>query len=94
MYGNNVSSECIEHLRLKHRLRVVRHLEDSLEKNTLRALQQDKLLEPNELQVGKYSYFIHFEIFSIQSRAIPRCVYPFALILKFTERIKAVFINR
>ncbi|XP_047510083.1 TBC1 domain family member 9 isoform X1 [Pieris napi] len=50
MYGANVSSECIEHLRLKHRLRVVRHLEDSLEKNTLRALQQDKLLDANELQ--------------------------------------------
>ncbi|CAK1552200.1 unnamed protein product [Leptosia nina] len=50
MYGANVSSECIEHLRLKHRLRVVRQLEDSLEKNTLRALQQDRLLEPNELQ--------------------------------------------
>ncbi|XP_038215834.1 TBC1 domain family member 9 isoform X1 [Zerene cesonia] len=50
MYGANVSGECIEHLRLKHRLRVVRQLEDSLEKNTLRALQQDRLLEPNELQ--------------------------------------------
>ncbi|KAJ8722843.1 hypothetical protein PYW07_004023 [Mythimna separata] len=49
-YGGSVSSENIEHLRLKHRLRVVRQLEDSLEKNTLRALQQDKLLELNELQ--------------------------------------------
>ncbi|XP_047021140.1 TBC1 domain family member 9 isoform X2 [Helicoverpa zea] len=49
-YGSSVSSENIEHLRLKHRLRVVRQLEDSLEKNTLRALQQDKLLELNELQ--------------------------------------------
>ncbi|XP_034840730.1 TBC1 domain family member 9 isoform X2 [Maniola hyperantus] len=49
-YGAAVSSECIEHLRLKHRLRVVRQLEDSLEKNTLRALQQDKLLNANELQ--------------------------------------------
>ncbi|KAL0893723.1 hypothetical protein ABMA27_013870 [Loxostege sticticalis] len=49
-YGASVTSECIEHLGLKHRLRVVRHLEDSLERNTLRALQQDKLLEPNELQ--------------------------------------------
>ncbi|CAH2268889.1 TBC1 domain family member 9 isoform X2 [Pararge aegeria] len=49
-YGGTVSSECIEHLRLKHRLRVVRQLEDSLEKNTLRALQQDKLLDANELQ--------------------------------------------
>ncbi|XP_045785800.1 TBC1 domain family member 9 isoform X2 [Maniola jurtina] len=49
-YGAAVSSECIEHLRLKHRLRVVRQLEDSLEKNTLRALQQDKLLDANELQ--------------------------------------------
>ncbi|CAH0701934.1 unnamed protein product [Spodoptera exigua] len=49
-YGSSVSNENIEHLRLKHRLRVVRQLEDSLEKNTLRALQQDKLLELNELQ--------------------------------------------
>ncbi|XP_013182367.1 PREDICTED: TBC1 domain family member 9B isoform X1 [Papilio xuthus] len=49
-YGAAVSSECIEHLRLKHRLRVVRHLEDSLEKNTLRALQHDRLLDYNELQ--------------------------------------------
>ncbi|XP_030031232.1 TBC1 domain family member 9 isoform X2 [Manduca sexta] len=49
-YGGSVTSEHIEHLRLKHRLRVVRQLEDSLERNTLRALQQDKLLEPNELQ--------------------------------------------
>ncbi|CAH0604555.1 unnamed protein product [Chrysodeixis includens] len=49
-YGSNVSSENIERLRLKHRLRVVRQLEDSLERNTLRALQQDKLLELNELQ--------------------------------------------
>ncbi|XP_052750576.1 TBC1 domain family member 9 isoform X2 [Galleria mellonella] len=49
-YGGKVTSECIEHLGLKHRLRVVRQLEDSLERNTLRALQQDKLLEPNELQ--------------------------------------------
>ncbi|XP_072943418.1 TBC1 domain family member 9 [Epargyreus clarus] len=49
-FGASVSSENIEHLRLKHRLRVVRQLEESLEKNTLRALQQDKLLEPNELQ--------------------------------------------
>ncbi|XP_023947050.1 TBC1 domain family member 9 [Bicyclus anynana] len=49
-YGAAVSSECIEHLRLKHRLRVVRQLEDSLEKNTLRALLQDKLLDANELQ--------------------------------------------
>ncbi|XP_060800380.1 TBC1 domain family member 9 isoform X2 [Amyelois transitella] len=49
-YGSSVTSECIEKLGLKHRLRVVRHLEDSLERHTLRALQQDKLLEPNELQ--------------------------------------------
>ncbi|XP_041977166.1 TBC1 domain family member 9 isoform X2 [Aricia agestis] len=49
-FGSTVSSESIEHLRLKYRLRVVRQLEDSLEKNTLRALQQDKLLEPDELQ--------------------------------------------
>ncbi|CAH2074312.1 unnamed protein product, partial [Iphiclides podalirius] len=49
-YGAVVSGECIEHLRLKHRLRVVRQLEDSLEKNTLRALQQDRLLDPHELQ--------------------------------------------
>ncbi|XP_061383565.1 TBC1 domain family member 9 isoform X3 [Danaus plexippus] len=49
-FGSSVSSECIEHLRLKHRLRVVRQLEDSLEKNTLRALQQDRLLDANELQ--------------------------------------------
>ncbi|CAG5012284.1 unnamed protein product [Parnassius apollo] len=49
-FGATVSGECIEHLRLKHRLRVVRQLEDSLEKNTLRALQQDKLLDPAELQ--------------------------------------------
>ncbi|CAK1583228.1 unnamed protein product [Parnassius mnemosyne] len=49
-YGATVSGEFIEHLRLKHRLRVVRQLEDSLEKNTLRALQQDKLLDPAELQ--------------------------------------------
>ncbi|XP_049866927.1 TBC1 domain family member 9 isoform X2 [Pectinophora gossypiella] len=49
-YGSGVSSECIEHLRLKHRLRVVRQLEDSLERNTLRALQQDRLLDANELQ--------------------------------------------
>lgn len=49
-YGNSVTTEFIEHLRLKHRLKVVRQLEDSLERNTLRALQQDKLLEPNELQ--------------------------------------------
>ncbi|XP_021209163.1 TBC1 domain family member 9 isoform X1 [Bombyx mori] len=48
-YGSTVTSEHIEHLRLKHRLRVVKQLEDSLERNTLRALQQDKLLEPNEL---------------------------------------------
>ncbi|KAF9420846.1 hypothetical protein HW555_003032, partial [Spodoptera exigua] len=47
-YGSSVSNENIEHLRLKHRLRVVRQLEDSLEKNTLRALQQDKLLELND----------------------------------------------
>ncbi|XP_022819586.1 TBC1 domain family member 9 isoform X1 [Spodoptera litura] len=49
-YGSSVSNENIEHLRLKHRLKVVRQLEDSLEKNTLRALLQDKLLELNELQ--------------------------------------------
>ncbi|KAJ0180398.1 hypothetical protein K1T71_003802 [Dendrolimus kikuchii] len=49
-YGTSVSSEHIEHLRLKHRLRVVRQLEDSLERNTLRALQQDRLLDANELQ--------------------------------------------
>ncbi|XP_050666505.1 TBC1 domain family member 9 isoform X2 [Leptidea sinapis] len=49
-FGTSVSSETIEHLRLKQRLRVVRQLEDSLEKNTLRALQQDNLLSPNELQ--------------------------------------------
>ncbi|KAL4714146.1 hypothetical protein ACJJTC_008500 [Scirpophaga incertulas] len=49
-FGSSVTSECIERLGLKHRLRVVRHLEDSLERNTLRALQQDKLLESNELQ--------------------------------------------
>ncbi|KAG7307150.1 hypothetical protein JYU34_007296 [Plutella xylostella] len=49
-YASGVSSECIEHLRLKHRLKVVRQLEDSLERNTLKALQQDKMLEPNELQ--------------------------------------------
>ncbi|CAB3241981.1 unnamed protein product [Arctia plantaginis] len=49
-FGTSVSSENIEHLRLKHRLRVVRQLEDSLEKHTLRALQQDNLLDPNELQ--------------------------------------------
>lgn len=49
-YGASVTSEHIEHLRLKHRLRVVRQLEESLERNTLRALQQDRLLEPNELQ--------------------------------------------
>lgn len=50
-FGQNVSSEHIEHLRLKHRLRVVRQLEDSLERNTLRALQQDRLLDATELQV-------------------------------------------
>lgn len=50
-YGSRVSGEHIEHLRLKHRLKVVRQLEDSLERNTLRALQQDRLLEPAELQV-------------------------------------------
>ncbi|VVD02906.1 unnamed protein product [Leptidea sinapis] len=50
-FGTSVSSETIEHLRLKQRLRVVRQLEDSLEKNTLRALQQDNLLSPNELQL-------------------------------------------
>ncbi|XP_026329753.1 TBC1 domain family member 9 isoform X2 [Hyposmocoma kahamanoa] len=49
-FGQNVSSEHIEHLRLKHRLRVVRQLEDSLERNTLRALQQDRLLDATELQ--------------------------------------------
>ncbi|XP_061712072.1 TBC1 domain family member 9 isoform X1 [Cydia pomonella] len=49
-YGQSVTPECIEHLRLKHRLRVVRQLEDSLERNTLRALQMDRLLEPQELQ--------------------------------------------
>ncbi|XP_059050119.1 TBC1 domain family member 9 [Achroia grisella] len=49
-FGGKVTSECIEHLGLTHRLRVVRQLEDSLERNTLRALQQDKLLELNELQ--------------------------------------------
>ncbi|XP_075969354.1 TBC1 domain family member 8/9 isoform X2 [Anticarsia gemmatalis] len=49
-YGTSVTSENIEHLRLKHRLRVVRQLEDSLERNTLRALQHDKLLELSELQ--------------------------------------------
>ncbi|XP_046964550.1 TBC1 domain family member 9 [Vanessa cardui] len=49
-YGASVSGETIEHLRLRHRLRVVRQLEDSLERNTLRALQQDRLLEPEELQ--------------------------------------------
>ncbi|KAJ2952626.1 hypothetical protein O0L34_g6956 [Tuta absoluta] len=49
-YGSSVTSEIIEHLRLKHRLRVVRQLEDSLERNTLRALQQDKLLDADELQ--------------------------------------------
>ncbi|KAI8435185.1 hypothetical protein MSG28_003542 [Choristoneura fumiferana] len=49
-YGQSVTPECIEHLRLKHRLRVVRQLEDSLERNTLRALQLDRLLEPQELQ--------------------------------------------
>ncbi|CAH0720664.1 unnamed protein product, partial [Brenthis ino] len=49
-YGAAVSGECIEHLRLKHRLRVVRQLEDSLEKNTLRALLQDDLLDVHELQ--------------------------------------------
>ncbi|XP_050344939.1 TBC1 domain family member 9 isoform X3 [Nymphalis io] len=49
-YGASVSGETIEHLRLRHRLRVVRQLEDSLERNTLRALQQDRLLDPDELQ--------------------------------------------
>ncbi|XP_053625119.1 TBC1 domain family member 9 isoform X2 [Plodia interpunctella] len=49
-YGSSVTSECIEKLGMKHRLRVVRHLEDSLERHTLRALQQDKLLSPTELQ--------------------------------------------
>lgn len=51
-YGAAVSTECIEHLRLKHRLRVVRQLEDSLERNTLRALLHDDLLDHAELQVG------------------------------------------
>lgn len=50
LYGNSLSSESIEHLRLNHRLKVVKQLEESLERNTLRALQQDKLLEPEELQ--------------------------------------------
>ncbi|GBP24486.1 TBC1 domain family member 9 [Eumeta japonica] len=49
-YHRTVTSECIEHLRLKHRLRVVRQLEDSLERNTLRALHTDNLLDLTELQ--------------------------------------------
>lgn len=50
LYGASVSSESIESLRLKHRLRVVRQLEDGLERNTVRALLHDKYFDQNELQ--------------------------------------------
>jgi len=58
-YGN-LTATFIDRMRLRHRLRVVQSLEDSVGNNVVRSVSADKLFTPEELKVRVAAVLIVF----------------------------------